>query len=70
MNHIKYEDGVARCGAALDMNFHFKDIEQVIINNFHGERLVCQYCLRTVITSLLVVPPGIQWTLSDGTSTM
>lgn len=64
MNHIKYEDDTARCGVPLDIGFHFKDIEHVIINNLHGERLVCQFCLRNVITSLLMVPMGVQLTHS------
>ena len=59
MNHIKFEDGIAWCSAPLDNSFHFKDIEQVTINNLHGERLVCQYCLRSVITGLLRIPPPL-----------
>ena len=63
MNHIKYEDGVSRCGEPLDHNFYFKDLEQVIINNLHGERIACQYCLRAVVTSLLIVAPGAKSTI-------
>jgi hypothetical protein len=62
MNHVRYEDGVSWCGQTLDNSFHFKDIEQVTINNLHGERLVCQYCLRAIIHALVVLPTCCQLT--------
>lgn len=65
MNHIKFDDGISWCGEILTAGFHFKDIEQVTINNLHGERLPCQFCLRGVISALLIVPPAVQLTLSE-----
>ncbi len=62
MNHVKYEESLAWCHASLDNSFYFKDIEQVTINNAHGERLACQYCLRAIITSLLSVSQIAQLT--------
>ena len=61
-NHVKYEDGLSWCAETLDSSFHFKDIEQVTINNLPGERLPCQYCLRAILTVLLTLPPCIQLT--------
>jgi len=62
MNHVRYEEGIAWCGRPLDHNFHFKDIEQLTINNLHGERLVCEYCLRNVIRVLIIVPEVVELT--------
>ncbi len=58
MNCIKREDGTAWCGAELDNSFHFKDIDQAIINNQHGSRIVCPYCLLSLIAVLIVTPPN------------
>lgn len=60
MNHIKNKEGHSWCDVQLDNSFHFKDIEQVLVNNLHGERVVCQFCLRTLITDLLKVPSNVQ----------
>lgn len=62
MNHIKYEEGAGWCGATLDNSFHFKDIDQAIINNFHGERLICRGCLRSVVAAILTIAPVAQLT--------
>jgi 4-hydroxy-3-methylbut-2-en-1-yl diphosphate synthase IspG/GcpE len=60
MNHIKLEDGLAWCQQPIPENeFHFKDLEQVIINNFHGERVACPYCIRKVINDLLSISPKV-----------
>ena len=60
MNHIKLEDGVAWCNWPIPANeFHFKDIEQVVINNLHGERVACPHCVRSVINDLLAISPKV-----------
>jgi hypothetical protein len=57
MNHIKYEEGLSHCGAVLDENtFYFKEIEQVLINNLHGERIACEFCRQSIIRDLMTTP--------------
>ncbi len=58
MNCIKQDEDISFCGSPLDSSFHFKSIDQVIINNVHGSRLVCPYCAQAVINALVRTPPG------------
>jgi hypothetical protein len=66
MNHIKQEEGNSWCGAPLDTIFHFKEIEQVIINNFHGERSVCLKCVCQVIAALVKSPTQLTAEAQNG----
>lgn len=66
MNHIKNfsstEENRSWCGAKLDHNFYFKDLEQVIINNNFGERVPCQECVHGVVVELAKAPDSLQLT--------
>ena len=61
MNHIQndvtnHEAPRAWCGSTLGSGFYFKDIDQVIINNLHGDRIPCLACLHGVIIALIEHP--------------
>jgi hypothetical protein len=63
MNHIKnphaHDIDRAWCGAKLDNSFHFKDLDQVIINNICGERIPCLQCIHGIINILTTQSPNI-----------
>jgi hypothetical protein len=54
MNHIKTVDDETRswCGKVLNIEFHFKDIEQAAVNSLHGTKTVCGECLDKIIECL------------------
>ena len=69
MNCIRYEGEVAWCGSTLT-GFYFKDIEQALINNLHGERKICPDCVAAIIESLKIVPELAKLTEWEQSNTM